>query len=436
MSRETQAQYDEEYGEGVVDDPDALERAEMEAAGIRPSATAPERPIEGRVVPVFSTPATGMFSAYEEATLSIDPVADALRAEGIDYVLEPYDPRAAIRSIYSIDLPAVVQRLRPREGRRARPVGRRQGDERGPGRRDRRARRRRGTGYRLKGAQRPLPACDLARTAGHGKLSRMDVVAYIALGSNLGDRLAAFGEALRTISTLPGTHVLAVSQAYESEPAGVQAGHPPYANAVAKLRTGMQAMNLLGWLQDIEEQMGRRPVSDPARAATEPRTIDLDLLLYDEEEWDSEHLVLPHPRMKGRAFVMRPLAEVGPDMTWPDGSPLTRSQVLAAVAGPITSALGPIPGFEDETVMPDSVVLPGEPAGDWVELAMLPRFAPERNPDMDMLFVETVLGEAGSRTCGTRTAPPRASIRGASGPRCACSCPPPRRSMRRASSPR
>jgi len=84
---------------------------------------------------------------------------------------------------------------------------------------------------------------------------------------------------------------------------------------------------------------------------------------------------------------MQPLADVGPDAQWPDGSLVTAAEVAAATGGAIVAALGALPGFEDMTVLPAD--------GGWVSLAMLSRFRAERRPDMDLLFLETVLRDAG-----------------------------------------
>jgi 2-amino-4-hydroxy-6-hydroxymethyldihydropteridine diphosphokinase len=228
----------------------------------------------------------------------------------------------------------------------------------------------------------------------------MTHIAYIGLGSDLDDRLANLARGLALVGELENTEIVAVSQAYETRPAGdASAGHPPYANAVARLRTGMAADRLLAALLEVEEQLGRPPAALRAQAPPAPRSIDLDMLLFDQEEWHSETLVLPHPRMKGRAFVMRPLIEVGPDARWPDGAAVTMGQVKAATEGPIVRALGPIPAFEGLTVSPGSAAAgPGAGPGaaeDWVEFAMLSRFRPERKPDLDLMFAEMVLGENG-----------------------------------------
>jgi 2-amino-4-hydroxy-6-hydroxymethyldihydropteridine diphosphokinase len=175
--------------------------------------------------------------------------------------------------------------------------------------------------------------------------------------------------------------------------------HSPYANAVVRVRTGLAADQLMSALLETEEDLGRPGAAERAEEPVAPRSIDLDLLLFDEEEWHAETLVLPHPRMLGRAFVMRPLIEVGPDARWPDGSAVTRLQVEAAIEGPIIRALGPIPAFDGLTVAPGSAAAtPGSqpaPPEEWVEFAMLSRFRPERKPDLDLMFAEMVLSENG-----------------------------------------
>lgn len=158
--------------------------------------------------------------------------------------------------------------------------------------------------------------------------------AFIGLGSNLGDRLGNLGVALERIAHLPGTHLEAVSHAYESEPA-YHEDQPRFLNAVAKVRTGLSADTLLEHLLAIEDAMGR--VRDAAKG---PRAIDLDLLLFDDEEWASEMLTLPHPGLRERDFVVTPLLEIEPDLVLPDGSPLDRSQVRV---GRVVGDAGPVP---------------------------------------------------------------------------------------------
>jgi 2-amino-4-hydroxy-6-hydroxymethyldihydropteridine diphosphokinase len=137
------------------------------------------------------------------------------------------------------------------------------------------------------------------------------VAAYIALGSNLGDRRALLDEAVGMLRLQPGIEVAGVSTYHETDPVGGPAGQGKYLNAAARLNTTLTARQLLGVLQAIETQLGR------VRAERfGPRTIDLDLLLYGLEVVDIHEpgcdLIVPHPRMHERLFVLAPLAEVGP----------------------------------------------------------------------------------------------------------------------------
>ncbi|KAF0208785.1 MAG: 2-amino-4-hydroxy-6-hydroxymethyldihydropteridine diphosphokinase [Actinomycetota bacterium] len=172
---------------------------------------------------------------------------------------------------------------------------------------------------------------------------RHRTLAYIGLGSNLGDRAANLAAALRAIGSLPDTEGLGVSRAYESEPwGGVE--QPAYANAVAVVATDLRADQLLDALHDIEAALGRI-----RGGRFGPRTIDLDILLFGDEEWERADLTIPHPRMLERAFVVAPLLEVDPRATMPDGAPVTRER---ATLGRITGVLGAIPGFGRSTVLP------------------------------------------------------------------------------------
>jgi 2-amino-4-hydroxy-6-hydroxymethyldihydropteridine diphosphokinase len=162
-------------------------------------------------------------------------------------------------------------------------------------------------------------------------------IAFVGLGSNVGDRLENLSSALRAIAALDGVHVLDVSRAYESEPWGV-AEQPLFTNAVARLDVRRGADALLAALKGIEEEMGRLPSERFG-----PRVIDLDVLLYGDEEWAACDLVLPHPRLLERDFVVTPLLEIAPLVTLPDG---TRVTAEGATAGRVVGDLGPVPGFE------------------------------------------------------------------------------------------
>ncbi|WP_447665186.1 2-amino-4-hydroxy-6-hydroxymethyldihydropteridine diphosphokinase [Paenibacillus sp. D51F] len=133
-----------------------------------------------------------------------------------------------------------------------------------------------------------------------GNMSR----AYIALGSNIGKRADLLAQALKLLDGSEGVAVEEVSSAYETDPVGY-ADQPAFLNMAASLRTRLDPLELLRLMLDIERRLGR--VRDIRNG---PRTIDLDLLLYEDVFMDKEELQLPHPRMEERAFVMVPLAEV------------------------------------------------------------------------------------------------------------------------------
>ena len=139
---------------------------------------------------------------------------------------------------------------------------------------------------------------------------REPVTAFVGLGANLGDALRALDEALRSLDRLPDTRLVRASRVYRSAP--VDAGGPDYFNAVAQLETRLDAPRLLACLQAIELAAGRER---PYRNA--PRTLDLDLLLYGDARIASAALTVPHPRMRERAFVLRPLQELAPQRVRP-----------------------------------------------------------------------------------------------------------------------
>jgi|AntAceMinimDraft_13_1070369.scaffolds.fasta_scaffold19922_2 2-amino-4-hydroxy-6-hydroxymethyldihydropteridine diphosphokinase len=130
-----------------------------------------------------------------------------------------------------------------------------------------------------------------------------DATAFIGLGANLGDATQTLRNALDEISHLSGVRDCQCSAFFASAP--LDAPGPHYVNAVARLRTSLAPLNLLSALQSIELEHGR--VRSERNA---PRTLDLDLLWYDDLTVSTPRLTLPHPRMTGRAFVLRPLAEL------------------------------------------------------------------------------------------------------------------------------
>lgn len=131
------------------------------------------------------------------------------------------------------------------------------------------------------------------------------VTAYVGLGANLGEPGRALTSAIAALARLPHTVLVAQSGLWRSAP--VEAEGPDYLNAVVELSTRLPAPLLLRQLQALEAAAGRQR---PYRNA--PRTLDLDLLMYGDGRIDSPGLVLPHPRWRQRAFVLRPLAEIAP----------------------------------------------------------------------------------------------------------------------------
>ena len=135
--------------------------------------------------------------------------------------------------------------------------------------------------------------------------------AFIGLGANLGDREGNVRRAFAALAELPGTRLLAASSLYRSAPVGVSA-QPDFVNAVAEITTALGARALLEALLAAERRSGRRREFPGA-----PRTLDLDLLLYGDRVIDEPGLIVPHPRMHERAFVLAPLAEIAPDIAIP-----------------------------------------------------------------------------------------------------------------------
>jgi len=137
--------------------------------------------------------------------------------------------------------------------------------------------------------------------------------AWVGLGANLGDAIATLQQALAELAAAPGIADIVPSPFYRSAP--VDAQGPVFVNAVARLRTTLAPIALLDLLQAIEQQHGRER---PYRNA--PRTLDMDLLLVDGISMDTPRLTLPHPRLHQRAFVLRPLQDLDPELSLQQGS--------------------------------------------------------------------------------------------------------------------
>jgi 2-amino-4-hydroxy-6-hydroxymethyldihydropteridine diphosphokinase len=134
--------------------------------------------------------------------------------------------------------------------------------------------------------------------------------AFIGVGANLGDPWATVRSAVSALADLPHSRWVASSSLYRSAP--VEAHGPDFVNAVVELSTTLPALELLYRLQDIERDFGRERTFRNA-----PRTLDLDLLLYGQRIIRDPDLIVPHPRLHERAFVLRPLADLAPDLVHP-----------------------------------------------------------------------------------------------------------------------
>lgn len=135
--------------------------------------------------------------------------------------------------------------------------------------------------------------------------------AYIAFGSNLGDRLGTLQAALSELQSRAKIKVTKLSSVYETEPVGYL-DQGPFLNGVLELETSLEAMDLLAVLLGIEAMFGR--VRDKKDG---PRTLDLDMIFYGDLLLEREDLILPHPRLHERAFVLLPLRELAPELVHP-----------------------------------------------------------------------------------------------------------------------
>ena len=148
------------------------------------------------------------------------------------------------------------------------------------------------------------------------------VVAYVGIGANLGDRRRAIESAIEALGARDGVDLLRTSSLYRTASIGIEG--PDYLNAVVELRSALQPLALLQNLQAIEAAHGRaRPYPNA------PRTLDLDLLLYGDLVLALPMLQVPHPRLHQRAFVLRPLVELSPDLIVPGWG--RAADLLAAV---------------------------------------------------------------------------------------------------------
>ena len=170
------------------------------------------------------------------------------------------------------------------------------------------------------------------------------VIAFIGLGSNLEDPAAQVRRALTGLAALDEVELVRVSGFYLNPPLGPE-NQPWYVNAVAQVRTRLTALELLRVLVQLEATLGR-----VRGERWGPRLIDLDLLLYDGEIACTPELVLPHPEMHRRAFVLVPLAEIAPD-AWHPGLEKSAARLLNELAPAARQAVKPI-SFEDRRPCP------------------------------------------------------------------------------------
>lgn len=134
---------------------------------------------------------------------------------------------------------------------------------------------------------------------------------YLGLGANLGQRARQLAAALAALDETPQVHLADVSEVYETAPQGYLEA-PDYLNLVAVIETSLEPLELLRLTQAIEQRLGRKRSFPNA-----PRTIDIDLLLCNDIMMQTNELMLPHPRMWERQFVLIPLADVAPDLQFP-----------------------------------------------------------------------------------------------------------------------
>lgn len=142
-------------------------------------------------------------------------------------------------------------------------------------------------------------------------------LAYIAIGSNLASPLEQVNAAVQALGEIPQSRLVQVSAFYRTPPLGPQ-DQPDYLNAAVVLETSLDAETLLDNTQRIELQQGRQRKAE----RWGPRTLDLDIMLFGDEVINTERLTVPHYDMKNRGFMLWPLWEVAPELTFPNGESL------------------------------------------------------------------------------------------------------------------
>lgn len=161
------------------------------------------------------------------------------------------------------------------------------------------------------------------------------MIAYLGLGTNLGNRLANLQKAVDELP--PQVNVRRASSIYESEPWGYT-DQPSFLNQVLEVETGLPPTALLEYLKQIEQKLGRKPTFRYG-----PRLIDIDILFWGDQVIDLPSLAIPHPRLPERAFMLVPLAEIAPDLRHP-ASHKTVLEMLSQVDTVGVSKYPPNPG--------------------------------------------------------------------------------------------
>ena len=151
------------------------------------------------------------------------------------------------------------------------------------------------------------------------------VEAWVALGSNLGDRRATLDAALEALGVADGIELVRASPWIETPAEGGPSGQPDFLNGVALLSTTLAPQDLLWLLQRVETQFGRDRRSEPAHG---PRTLDLDLLFYGDQQIAEPGLIVPHPRLEDRRFVLEPLSHLVPERVLPRSGRTVRERLL------------------------------------------------------------------------------------------------------------
>lgn len=147
--------------------------------------------------------------------------------------------------------------------------------------------------------------------------------AYISLGANIGDTHGNLREAIRLLDEDLSCAVTAVSSFYETKPVGLE-DQPDFLNAVIAIQTSLDPDQLLDLCHSIEAKMGR-----VRTIRWGPRVIDIDIIVYEGVEMSRDDLIIPHPRMMERGFVLIPLAEIAPDLKLPNG--MTAKEAAAQI---------------------------------------------------------------------------------------------------------